>query len=139
DRYATPIPEAVDIGIFNAFPKDTELLQAPLALVPLWSSPRPFLNEEATVVITSASPEGLGWHTVLGPGTQLAGRARPPTRWRNIVFSPHVNRWDVEAKFGPETNFCRTWPEVLDALERAHGGHARVAVFPAGALQMAAA
>lgn len=137
DLYGTPVPEDVDIGVFNAFPKDTELLQAPLALVPLWSSKRPFLKEDATVVIISASPEGLGWHTVLGPGTQLAGRPSRATRWRTILFSPNVNRWDVQAKFGPETIFCQTWPEVVGTLRQAHGERAHVAVFPAGALQTA--
>lgn len=76
DVYKTPIPENVGVGVFNAFPKDTELVQAGLAMVPLNSTKKNLLKENATV--TAACPEGLGWHSVLGPGTALAGKPRPP-------------------------------------------------------------
>jgi nickel-dependent lactate racemase len=133
ELYRTPVPERpVDVGIFNAFPKDTELLQAPLALVPMHGHAE-MLAPDASVVIASASPEGLGWHSVLGPGTQLAGR--PSARKGTIVFSPGCNRWDVRAKFGEEALHRRTWAEVVAELGRRHGDRPRVAVFPAGALQ----
>ena len=135
--YATPIPDQIDIGIFNAFPKDTELCQAPLALVPLNGSQKKPLGEDATVVICSACPEGFGWHSVLGPGTALAGKPGKRSH-RTVVFSPGVNRWDVVAKFGEEVIHCTTWSQVLEVLQRHHGSGARVAVFPAGAIQMAA-
>jgi nickel-dependent lactate racemase len=138
DLYATPIPDSFDIGVFNAFPKDTELCQAPLALVPLGNTRKKPLKPDSTVVICAACPEGLGWHSVLGPGTALAGK--PGRReHRTVVFSPGVNRWDCAAKFGPDALHCKTWPAVLEVLEKAHGSRAKVAVFPAGALQMAAA
>jgi hypothetical protein len=56
-----------------------------------------------------------------------------------VVFSPGINKWDCQAKFGPEVLFCKTWPAVLEVLEKAHGNQAQVAVFPAGAMQGAAA
>ena len=133
ELYRTPVPTGVDVAVFNAFPKDTELLQAPLALVPMNGHPD-LVREGGTVVITSASPEGLGWHSVLGPGTQLAGRPTPP-RHRTILFSPGVNRWDVRAKFGEAVQHCRNWPEVLTTLQGVHGEAARAVVFPCGALQ----
>jgi len=137
ELYATPIPDAFDIGVFNAFPKDTELCQAPLAMVPISSSRKKPLKDSSTIVICSACPEGFGWHSVLGPGTALAGR--PGRRQqRTVVFSPGVNRWDVLAKFGEDALHCKTWPEVMRILLEAHGDQARVAVFPAGALQHAA-
>jgi nickel-dependent lactate racemase len=138
DLYATPIPDAFDVGVFNAFPKDTELCQAPLAMIPLANTAKKPLKPDATVVICAACPEGLGWHSVLGPGTALAGR--PGRReHRTVVFSPGINKWDCAAKFGSDALFCKTWPAVLEVLEKAHGREAKVAVFPAGALQMAAA
>ena len=133
DLYRTPLPAGlIDVGIFGAFPKDTELLQAPLALVPLHGH-SDLLAPQATVVIASACPEGLGWHSVLGPGTQLAGRpgARPGT----IVFAPGCNRWDVAAKFGDGALACTSWEQVRAEIARRHGDGPRVAVFPAGALQ----
>lgn len=135
--YATRIPDSFDIGVFNAFPKDTELCQAPLALVPLGGSKKKPLKDSSTIVICSACPEGLGWHSVLGPGTALAGRPGKPQH-RTVVFSPGINQWDCIAKFGSEAVFCKTWSEVLGVLEKAHGTQAQVAVFPAGALQHAA-
>lgn len=137
ELYATPIPDSFDIGVFNAFPKDTELCQAPLAMVPLSSSRKKPLKEDATVVICSACPEGLGWHSVFGPGTALAGKPGKRQQ-RTIIFSPGVNRWDVAAKFGEDAILCTSWPQVLEVLREIHGKEARVAVFPAGAIQMAA-
>ncbi len=133
DVYRTPLPRGpVDVVVCGAFPKDTELLQAPLALVPLHGHPE-LLRTDSSVVIASACPEGLGWHSVLGPGTQLAGR--PSARPGTIVFSPGVNRFDVAAKFGERALHCATWDDVAAEVGRRHGPGPRVAVFPAGALQ----
>jgi nickel-dependent lactate racemase len=134
DLYKTPIPENMDVGIFNAFPKDTEFMQAGLAMVPMGSSRKNLLKDNATVVICSASPEGLGWHSVLGPGTALAGKPSSARR-KTIVFSPGINKWDVLAKHGESYLFCKTWKEVLDELGTCYGSGTRAAVFPCGALQ----
>lgn len=131
--YATRVPTGVDVAVFNAFPKDTELLQGPLALVPM-SGHADLIKPDGTIVIASAAPEGLGWHSVLGPGTQLAGRPGAP-RTRTIVYSPGCSRWDVQSKFGEGAAACKTWPEVVALLTQAHGRTADVAVFTAGALQ----
>jgi hypothetical protein len=134
DLYRTPIPENADVGIFNAFPKDTEFVQAGLATVPLSGTKKNLLKDGATVVICSASPEGLGWHSVLGPGTALAGKPTHPKR-RTIVFSPGINKWDVKMKHGEGFVFCKTWPEVLEELKAKHGDDTKAVVFPCGALQ----
>ena len=139
-RYGTDMPaeSSVDIGIFNAFPKDTELCQAGLALVPLAGCAHDPLAQDATIVILSACPEGLGWHSVLGPGTALRGQPGPQRR-RTFLFSPGVNRYDCEALYGTHVTLFREWDRMMSELQRLHPGTARVAVFPAGALQMAAA
>lgn len=131
-----PAPGSVDIGLFNAYPKDNELCQAGLALVPLNSCAHDPLAEDATVVIMSAAPEGQGWHSVLGPGTALRGRPGPQRR-RTFLFSPGVNRYDCEALYGTHVTLFRGWDELVDQLVQIHGPAARAAVFPAGALQMA--
>ena len=132
--YATETPDAFDIGIFNAFPKDTELCQAGLAMTALGGTKKIPFNENSTTVLCSASPEGLGWHSVLGPGTALRGKANPPAR-RTLLFSPGVNKWDAISLFGEGVIFCKTWAEVLLELQKHHGVGAKVSVFPAGALQ----
>jgi len=135
--YATEIPEEYDIGVFNAFPKDTELCQAGLAMTPLSGSHKKLLRDEGTIVMCSASPEGLGWHSVLGPGTALRGKPGRRTQ-RTILFSPGVNKWDSASLFGEDVLFCKTWSEVLAELAKYHGVGTKVAVFKAGALQRAA-
>ena len=137
ELYSTEIPDAIDIGIFNAFPKDTELCQAGLAMTPLSGTKKDPFNENSTTVMCSASPEGLGWHSVLGPGTALRGKPGRPQR-RSILFAPGVNKWDSIALFGEGMIFCKTWGEVIAELEKPHGAGSKVAVFPAGALQRAA-
>ncbi len=138
-RYGTDMPPAasVDIGVFNAFPKDTELCQAGLALVPLNTCAHDPMVEEGTIVIISACPEGLGWHSVLGPGTALRGKPSAP-RKRTFLFSPGVNRFDCESLYGSHVTLFRKWDLMISALQHLHGEKARVAVFPAGALQMSA-
>ncbi|MFC1525380.1 lactate racemase domain-containing protein [Candidatus Latescibacterota bacterium] len=135
--YACDVPDHFDVGVFNAFPKDNELCQAGLALVPLNSSGKKPVGENSTIVIASASHEGLGWHSVLGPGTALRGKPQPRPH-RTILFSPGVNRWDAEALFGDSVLFCKTWDQVVEVLQRHHGDGTAAAVFPAGALQLAA-
>ncbi len=136
-QYATSVPDAFDIGVFNAFPKDTELCQAGLAMTPLGGTEKTPFKENSTTVMCSASPEGLGWHSVLGPGTALRGKPGRPAR-RTILFSPNINKWDAALLFGEGVIFCKTWEAVLSELEKHHGAGAKASVFPAGALQRAA-
>ena len=137
ELYATHVPDQIEIGVFNAFPKDTELCQAGLGMVPLSSSSKSPLGPDSTVVLCSASPEGLGWHSVLGPGTALRGKPGKRST-RTILFSPGINHWDSKLLFGEDTIFCKSWPEVIEQLQKYHGAEAAVDVFPAGAIQMAA-
>jgi hypothetical protein len=124
-------------------PKDTEGTQASMGHVPLFSAPRQVLSSVKTIVLTAACSEGLGFHSVMGPGTLFRNRGRSGTggsdrgvpEIRRIVCSPNLNKYDVRAQFGESTIFCRTWLEVLEILEREHGSAARVAVFPCGAIQ----
>lgn len=137
DRYASPFPENLDIAIFNAFPKDTEMMQAGMAMVPISTgNHRDKIRDDGTVVIISASPEGLGWHSVFGPlGSLSTGKPSAPGRWRTIMLSPGVNKWDVLMKHGPDVIHCTTWAQVLSHLQKIHGNSARVGVFPCGAMQ----
>jgi len=141
--YRTEVPEGMDVVVCNAWPKDTEGTQSLMARVPLLGTKRKVFNEKGTLVITTASPEGLGFHSVMGPGTTfkllarsgVGGSVSPIPQVRQITFSPNLNRYDARAMFGEEMLFCRTWPEVIVILEREYGESARVCVFPYGAIQ----
>ena len=131
-----PAAASVDVGIFNAFPKDTELCQAGLALVPLGGCAHDPFAEDGTIVIVSACPEGLGWHSVLGPGTALRGKPGPQRR-RTLLLSPGINRHDAQILYGEYVEWFADWAPLRARLEELHGPAARAAVFPAGAMQMA--
>ena len=143
ELYGTDIPEGMDVVVCNSWPKDTEGTQAGMARVPLYGTRRKVLKENGTLVISSASSEGLGYHSVMMPGTQfrtrgrsgVGGRERPVPQVRQVVFSPNLNKYDVRALFGEHVIFCKTWPEVLAVLKEAHGGSARACVLPCGAMQ----
>jgi lactate racemase len=144
ELYRTEVPEGMDIVVANAWPKDTEATQAGMAMVPLHGTHETALKEGGTAVITAACPEGLGFHSVLGPGTLLRERSRPPASGRRvtrppersrIIFSPNLNKYDVRNQFGEDALLCKTWPEVLQTLQARHGNQAKVSVFPCGSIQ----
>ncbi len=142
--YATDVPEGMDIVVANSWPKDTEATQAGMAMVPLYGARETALKQGGTTVITAACPEGLGYHSVMGPGTLFKQRAqRSGTGGRvtavpealRIVFSPNLNKYDVRNQFGEDAVWCKTWPEVLQKLQEKHGDRPSAAVFPCGAIQ----
>jgi nickel-dependent lactate racemase len=132
--YASPFPEKPDIAIFNAWPKDAEFTQAGKAMVPVRGANAKKLKDDTTVVIATASPEGMGFHSVFGAGAELKGEPKPQ-RWRTIIFSPNLNKWDVLLMYGEHVTFCKTWDEVIAELKKNHGDTAKVSLFPYGSVQ----
>jgi hypothetical protein len=143
--FATEVPAGVDVGVFTAFPKDNELVQLGLCMN-VWSSAprqRPVVHEQGTVVQCSAASEGLGFHSLMGAGMALHRQASPARGLAPrdlIIFSPGVTRHDLApaAREDPKLALCARWEEVVDRLQAKHGAHARAAVFPCSAIQLAA-
>jgi nickel-dependent lactate racemase len=142
DLYRTEIPEDMDVVICSSWPKDSEGTQSAMAMVPLRGKPQDKLfRENASVVVATASPEGLGFHSVMGPGTLYRLRHirpqrrddRPPTQ--QFVFSPNMNKYDVRSLYGDEAIFCKTWDQLMERLTEIHGPSPRACVFPCGAIQ----
>ena len=141
--FATQVPADVDVGVFNAFPKDTEFIQAGMAFNVWQNTRRPIVREGGTVVLCSAASEGYGFHSLHGPGMRLANVANPRHRFgerRLVVFSPNIIRRDLPPAMQADEDvfLCRTWGEVIEVLERTHGPGTRAAVFPCSAMQLAA-
>ena len=135
DVYATPFPDKPDVAVFNAWPKDSEFTQGGMAMVPLRSGAHDkSLKDDTTVVLATASPEGMGFHSVFGPGAELRGKPTPQS-WRTIIFSPNLNKWDILLLYGEHVTFCKTWDAVLAQLRQNHDDDTHVAVFTAGAIQ----
>jgi nickel-dependent lactate racemase len=141
--FATDLPaEPVDIAICNAYPKDTDFLQAGLALTilnseQLHTGPKCVVKENGVIVIITASPEGRGHHALYGPGMIYGRRSlkwrEDPWLWKGrriIHFSPNISPRDARnaLTYGK-------WSEVISYLEREYT-NPTVAVFPCGSIQL---
>jgi lactate racemase len=140
--YATLAPAEADIGIFNAFPEDTELLQAGKALN-IWTGDMQhrLVRPGGTVVIASASSEGLGFHSLSDRGMRLyrtvdhKAEVQAIFQGRQvIVLSPTCSRADLLERYPERTILCHRWDEVLTQLQAKPGAQS-VSVFPNGSLQ----
>jgi nickel-dependent lactate racemase len=140
--YVTEAPSDVDIGIFNAFPEDTELVQAQKALN-VWTGnqTRRLVREGGKVVIATASSDGLGFHSLADRGMRLYA---PVGRWKAvtdifggrkvIVFSPNCSRADLLERYPEQIIIRNTWKDVLEELKDGSAGQS-VSIFPNGSLQ----
>ena len=140
--YLTDAPLEADIGIFNAFPEDTEMLQAGTALN-VWTenATRRLVRKGGKVVIATASSEGLGFHSLADRGMRLYRRSDDNKEVKEIfqgrkviVFSPTCSQADLLEKYAESAVLCNTWAEVLEHL-RDGGGSQTVSIFPNGSLQ----
>ena len=138
DLYGTVVPEGMDIVICNAWPKDNDAHQISLARVPLFGTRKRVLNPGGTVVTVSASPEGTGYHLVMGPGTFFRTRTgRRWARWGRRCRGASATSSFAQCErrqcacSGDQYLFCKTWPQVLATLE-ALWQDGWVAVFPMG-------
>ncbi len=143
--YLTEAPCDADVGIFNAFPEDTELVQAQKALN-VWTGNeacRP-VREGGKVVVASATSDGLGFHSLADRGMRLYAPVSRRKALNNIfggrkviLFSPNCSRSDLLERYPEEVILRNTWKDVLEELKEGSSGQ-RVAIFPNGSLQYTA-
>jgi lactate racemase len=142
ELYTTSAPGApYDVVLLNAYPKDTELLQAGNTMNCYRSARRPLAKEGGTIVITAACSTGRGYHSLHGKDMRLyrSPGAKPFLQGREVLlFSPHLNRRDFEVSFWRDYRFAATWPEVVRHLEEKHGRRATIGLFPLAPLQIVA-
>jgi len=140
--YRTEAARDVDIGIFNAFPEDTELVQAQKALN-VWTGNETcrVVREGGKVVIATASSDGLGFHSLADRGMRLyrmVDRRKAVAdilRGRKvIVFSPNCSRADLLERYPDQVIIRNTWKDVLEELKDGSAAQS-VTIFPNGSLQ----
>jgi nickel-dependent lactate racemase len=140
--YLTEAPLEADIGIFNAFPEDTELVQA-LKALNVWTGNinLRLVRKGGTVVVATASSEGPGFHSLADRGMRLYRKVDHRAEVKEIfqgrkviVFSPTCSRSDLLEKYDESAVLCHTWAEVLEQL-RDGSGSRTVSIFPNGSLQ----
>ena len=131
---ATDVPAGVDVGVFSLYPKDTEFIQHITALAPYKTASSPVVREGGSVVIAAAGNEGLGTHSLFGPGMALEIGRATRVKGRELAFyCPNIEPGEID----PEYVVFKTWGETVAWLSARHGGSASVAVFPCGTMQLA--
>ncbi len=145
--YRTEVAYQNDIAIFNAFPKDTELIQA-LNSLNVWTSQNPerlIVKPGGTVVFVTESSHGVGTHGLFGPGAPLFVRRDKHGLFADILngrdvafYSPNLYQPNMIGIYPPSVRLFHDWLPLLDWLKAKHGSEASVAVFPTGPLQIAA-
>ncbi len=140
DVFATPTPSGCDVGVFSLYPKDTEFLQHVTAMSPWKTAPAPIVSENGTVVIAATASEGLGYHSLFGPGMQLAAQRPTRVKGRDLIFySPGVSLGALSDPTRKGTLLLPTWDDAVAWLAAKHGARATVAVFPCATMQLAEA
>jgi lactate racemase len=140
DAYATPLVDPpYEIVVLNAYPKDTELLQAGNVFNCYRSSPVPLLTPKGTLVVTSRCSTGQGFHSLHGKSMRLyrqPGEKKFLEGRELLFFSPNISRGDFAVSFSERYRFFDDWNELAGHLEARHGPSARVGVFPTAPLQI---
>jgi len=142
--YSTEVPENMDVGVFNAYPKDTEFSQSANALHVYSSSTKEIVKKGGVIILVTASTEGCGYHSLHGLGMRLPLKIDElPTVSKHIknrkliVFSPNLNYADVRVFCRKDVLFFRKWRNVVKELKKIYKNNAEVCVFPNGATQLA--
>jgi nickel-dependent lactate racemase len=138
--FATEMIFDQDIVILNAYPKDTEITQITNAFNILFLSKKDVVKKGGTIVITSACPEGRGYHSLCGHGTRLAPRPEnlgALFKGRHaIIFSPNLSRYDVYTYFPQNVLLFNRWEDVLQFIMGREKNPQTVAIFPTTPLQL---
>lgn|GEM_PF-30978 len=143
--YSTDVPYGIDVGIFNAFPRDTWFLLS-LNALNVWASRDPdkeIVRRGGTIVIINACPEGLGEHGLVGKGMRQHvrrdkhGTFKGPLEGRRVIFfSPNVHPSHVYDHYPEGVLLFNKWDDVLDEMKKEYGSGTMAVVFPCAPLQM---
>lgn len=142
--YRTDVPCDLDVGIFNAYPKDTDLFQASGALQLYLSAKGSIVKREGVIVIASASPEGSGFHSLEGYQMRLHGyHDQSPSIRKAIedrtlcIFSPNVTSYEVSKYYSPSVLYFKEWKKLIAFLQKRFLDRCKVGIFPCASIQLA--
>jgi len=143
--YCTKIPkEKFDVAILNAYPKDTDLIQASNAFNIFLSGKREIVKRSGLMILIAASPEGAGFHSLQGVGMRLFEKIDTTPFMRELfeerklwIFSPCLSKGDVAQYFYDQNVILfRSWESLLHKL-KSEFRECRVVVFPHSSVQLA--
>lgn len=143
ESWGTEAPRLVDIGVFNAYPKDTEAIQAFNAINPSLVDGDPVVRPGGAVVIATASPEGVGIHSCEGFGMR---GYKEWLRWlqeaevfrdrKLILYTPKLTQLEVKHLYPAHCIVCNHWGQVIETLRESFPSRSKVVVFPTGTFQL---
>jgi nickel-dependent lactate racemase len=139
--YVTKIPSPADIGVFNAYPKDTDLVQSINALNVVCFELDRAVKKGGSVVLTTACPEGAGIHLLESVGMRgyvAYDQDGDFGGYGIIIYSPNLSYPEVRQVYPDGTLVFNRWREVIKELEDRHGQTASATVFPCASLQIPA-
>ena len=137
--FTTATPAGADVCVLSVYPKDAEFLQYLTAFAPWQTAPSPLVREGGTVVVALDGSEGLGSHSLFGPGMRLDGGRAPRVKGRDLIFfAPGIDRGALPPAAREEAILFKTWSDTVAWLVNKHGDCARVSVFPCGTIQLGA-
>jgi nickel-dependent lactate racemase len=139
--YLTDIPRDIthDILLLNSFPKDTDLFQADAALNVLRSGGIDRVRENGTIVITTASTNGLGIHNLFEFGKCLYKKPMQKGLLQNrmlIVHSPNVYEPEFRQIYWGGYKLFHRWTDLCVYLGEKHGSKPTVGVFLTAPFQL---
>ena len=138
--YATKLPDKADVVVFNAYPKDTDLVQIGNALNAVGRDLGRAMKANGSAVLVTACTHGAGIHYLFSVGMRghsKSDRTRIGLGEHGlIIYSPNLSYRDVMHTFPPDTLLFNEWRQVVEELERRHGESASVTAFPCAALQL---
>jgi nickel-dependent lactate racemase len=139
---ATELPPPADIAIFNAYPKDANLIQSVNALNAAGYALGRAIQPDGTAVLATAAPQGIGLNSLESIGMRLYLRFTREMmglgKHGALLFSPNLASPEVHQLYPPDTLVFGDWDQVIAELVRRHGASARVTVFPCASLQIPA-
>ena len=138
--FATEVVYDQDVAIFNAYPKDTEIMQFTCALNIASMVENDIVKKDGYVVITTACPEGRGFHSLCGHGTRLEPKKEHLGALfkgrTGIIFSPFLSRMDVYTYLPENILFFNHWDDVIRFITENEKIAQKVAIFPTAPLQL---
>jgi nickel-dependent lactate racemase len=137
---ATEIPAPADVVVFNAYPKDTNLLQSINALNAVAYDLKRAMKTDGTAVLAAACPEGAGTNYLESVGMRLHLKFTREMmglgKYGAILYSPNLSYPEVKLFYPDDTLVLNRWEQVAEELEKRHGKQATATIFPCASLQI---
>jgi len=127
-----------DLAIISAYPEDFDLIQSTKALCPGMGPSS--VKEDGTVILISACPDGVGYHSLYGPtgpghGGFKQRRIEQIGSRELVVCSPGIGPKEMLDVFPPEVKLYKRIEQAIDDIARRYPA-AEVNVFPFGAVSL---